>query len=166
MLLFFGPLYPVGNISNWIHIRSCPLLENPLLTQILVSNMFSGPPLYQVWEINFQNWSNGSNLKLWQKSVNTQYRFQKFLRVEKMPGAKKVVTIKISFFMPVNHVKEYLISIHISVVFSHFYVGASNCSHYSNFENWCLKMKSRGLYHTYILWKSGLLLDFQQVKLY
>ena len=54
----------------------------------------------------------------------------------------------------------------ICFVFSHFFVRASNCSHYSNFENWCLKMKSTGLYHTYILWKYGLLLDFQQVKLY
>ena len=42
--------------------------------------------------------------------------------------------------MPVNHMKEYLISIHISVVFSHFYVRASNCSHYSNFGNKCPKL--------------------------
>ena len=42
--------------------------------------------------------------------------------------------------MPVNHVKEYLISVHTSVVFSHFYVRASNCSHYSNFGNKCPKL--------------------------
>ena len=36
---------------------------------------------------------------------------------QKMAGAKKVVIIKkISFFMPVNHTKEFLKSIHISVV--------------------------------------------------
>ena len=42
--------------------------------------------------------------------------------------------------MPVNHVKEYLISIHTSVVFSHFYVRASNGSHHSNFGNKCPKL--------------------------
>ena len=42
--------------------------------------------------------------------------------------------------MPVNHVKEYLISVHTSVVFSHFYVRASNCCHYSNFRNKCPKL--------------------------
>ena len=42
--------------------------------------------------------------------------------------------------MPVNCVKEYLISVHTGVVFSHFYVRASNCSHYSNFGNKCLKL--------------------------
>ena len=42
--------------------------------------------------------------------------------------------------MPVNHVKEYLISVHTSVVFSHFYVRASNGSHYSNFGNKCPKL--------------------------
>ena len=43
--------------------------------------------------------------------------------------------------MPVNHVKEYLISIHTNdVVFSYFYVRASNCSHYSNLGNKCPKL--------------------------
>ena len=45
--------------------------------------------------------------------------------------------------MPVNHVKEYLISVHTSVVFSHFYVRASNCCHYSNFRNKCPKLGTR-----------------------
>ena len=30
--------------TSWLSSRSCPLLENPLLTQILANNMFSGPP--------------------------------------------------------------------------------------------------------------------------
>ena len=42
--------------------------------------------------------------------------------------------------MPVNHVKEYLISVHSAVVFSHYYVRASNCCHYSYFRNKCLKL--------------------------
>ena len=42
--------------------------------------------------------------------------------------------------MHVNHMKEYLISVHASVLFSHFYVIASNCSHYSNFGNKCPKL--------------------------
>ena len=42
--------------------------------------------------------------------------------------------------MPVNHVKEYLISIHTGVVFSHFFAIASNYSHYSNFGNYCPKL--------------------------
>ena len=28
--------------------------------------------LYQVWDIYFQNWNNGRNLKLWQKSMKIQ----------------------------------------------------------------------------------------------
>ena len=51
----------------------------------------------------------------------------------------------------------------ICIVFSHFSARPSNCSSSNLGGNWCLKMKSRGLYHTYILWKSGLLLDFQQL---
>ena len=42
--------------------------------------------------------------------------------------------------MPVNHVKEYLISVHTNVVFSYFYVRASNCSHYFNVGNKCPKL--------------------------
>ena len=42
--------------------------------------------------------------------------------------------------MPINHVKEYLVSAHTSVFFSHFYVRASNGSHYSNFRNKCPKL--------------------------
>ena len=68
--------------------------------------------------------------------------------------------------MPVNHAKEYLIFVHTGVVFLQLLARASNGSHYSNFENWCLKMKSWGLYHAYILWQSGLILDFQEPNLY
>ena len=51
-------------------------------------------------------------------------------------------------------------------VFTHFFVRASNGRQYSNFENWCLKMKSWGLYHAYILWKSWLPDDFPKPNLY
>ena len=42
--------------------------------------------------------------------------------------------------MPVNHVKEYLISVHASVISSHFHVRTSNTSHYSHFGNKCPKL--------------------------
>ena len=35
--------------------------------------------LYQVWDIYFQNWNNGRNLKLWRKSMKIQNIFQKFI---------------------------------------------------------------------------------------
>ena len=42
--------------------------------------------------------------------------------------------------MPVNHAKEYLIFVHIGVVFLHFLARASNGCQYSNFENKCPKL--------------------------
>ena len=42
--------------------------------------------------------------------------------------------------MPVNHAKEYLIFVHIGVVFLHFLARASNGRQYSNFENKCPKL--------------------------
>ena len=42
--------------------------------------------------------------------------------------------------MPVNHAKEYLIFVHIGVVFLHFLARASNGCQYSNFENTCPKI--------------------------
>ena len=53
--------------------------------------------------------------------------------------------------MPVNHAKEYLTFVHNGVVLLQLLARASNGCQYSNFENWYLKMKSRGLYHVYIL---------------
>ena len=41
--------------------------------------------------------------------------------------------------MPVNHAKEYLIFVHIGVVFLHFLARASNGCQYSNFGNKCPK---------------------------
>ena len=38
---------------------------------------------------------------------------------QKMAQSKKVVTIKNQFFMPVNHVKEFLKSVHNEALFSH-----------------------------------------------
>ena len=58
-------------------------------------------------------------------------------RTELIFGYKKNL---LRFVMPVNHVKEYLIFIHTGVVFSHFFAIASNCSHYSNFGNYCPKL--------------------------
>ena len=42
--------------------------------------------------------------------------------------------------MPVNYAKEYLIFVHIGVVFLHFLARASNGRQYSNFENKCPKL--------------------------
>ena len=77
-----------------------------------------------------------------------------------------LININININMPVNPAKEYLIFVHTGVIFLQLLARASNGCQYSNFENWCLKMKSRGLYHAYILWKSGLILDFQEPNLY
>ena len=57
-----------------------------------------------------------------------------------MPRAKKVVIIKISFYMPGNYAKEYFIFVHIGVVFLHFLARASNGRQYSNIENKCPKL--------------------------
>ena len=134
-----------------------------------------------------------SNRKLLQKSVKIQYIFQKFLRmanrhdeanflienfflvpalflilfhlwwIKKMTRAKKVVNIKNQFFHA-RQPREGIFDVwsHLSV-FLAFLSRTSNCSGSNLGSHWCLKMKSRGLYHTYRLWKSGLLLDFQQV---
>ena len=82
--------------------------------------------------------------------------------IQKMPQAKKDVNIKNQFLHARQPRERILIFVHTGVVFLQLLARASNGSHYSNFENWCLKMKSWGLYHAYILWKSGLILDFQQ----
>ena len=51
--------------------------------------------------------------------------------------------------MPVNHTKEYFIFIHTDVVYLQLLARYSNGCQYSNFENWCLKMKSCGRYIAY-----------------
>ena len=46
---------------------------------------------------------------------------------QKMAGAKKVIkTKKISFFMPVNHVKEFWKSVHAVALFSYCFLEASS----------------------------------------
>ena len=57
-----------------------------------------------------------------------------------MAQDKKVVNKKIRYYMHVNHAKEYLIFVHIGVVFLHFLARASNGRQYSNFENKCPKL--------------------------
>ena len=59
---------------------------------------------------------------------------------KKYPEPKNLLTQKISFYMTVNHAKEYLIFVHIGVVFLHFLARASNGRQYSNFENKCPKL--------------------------
>ena len=57
-----------------------------------------------------------------------------------MVRAKKVVIIKNQFVMPINHMKEFLKSVHTSDVILQFLAKASNGRRHSYFENWCLKL--------------------------
>ena len=85
--------------------------------------------------------------------------------IKKMTGAKKVVNKKNQFFHA-RQPREGIFDIwsHLFVL-SAFLSRASNCSGSNLGSHWCLKMKSRGLYHTYRLWKSRLLLDLQHTFL-
>ena len=59
-----------------------------------------------------------------------------------MPQAKNVIDMKNQFFhacQPHEVIFE-ICSLQCSVVFSHFFVRASNCSHYSNLGNKCPKL--------------------------
>ena len=53
---------------------------------------------------------------------------------------KSSMTTYKSFFMPIKHMKEYLIFLQTGVVFLPFHVRASNSSHYSNFKYFFLKL--------------------------
>ena len=68
-----------------------------------------------------------------------------------MAGAKKVVIMKNQFFMPVNHMKKYLIFVQTGVVFLPFHVRASNSSPYSNFEYLLLKLGTETTDSTYFM---------------
>ena len=92
--------------------------------------------------------------KLWQKSLKIKHGFQKFLCgrivwqkwffgrkifllgwffdhffqkwwIKKWPQPKKLVKWKISFFMPVNHVQKFLISVHSRIIIFPFCIGGS-----------------------------------------
>ena len=79
---------------------------------------------------------------------------------QKKAGTKKIFLSKNHW----HHACQPCIGIfEVAIIFSHFSARASDCSGSNLVSHWCLKMKSRGLYHTYRLWKSRLLLDFQQV---
>ena len=119
----------------WILSRETSVDSNSKLTQIFIKYMHDIVLEISFLDINSQNWITGSHLKLLPKSLKIQYIFQKFLCTAYGPN-------------------RYDFWIHFFFVPGHFW---------SIFENWYLKMKSRGLYHAYILWKSGLLLDFQQL---
>ena len=82
--------------------------------------------------------------------------------IEKMPRAKKVVNEK-NAFLHARQLRDEIFDVCSNgyCIFT-IEVFFQNGRHQSNFENWCLKMKSRGLYHIYILWKSWLLLDFRK----
>ena len=50
--------------------------------------------------------------------------FQKWW-IKKWPQQKKLVKWKISFFMPINHVQEFMISVHSRIVICPFCIGGS-----------------------------------------
>ena len=91
------------------------------------------------------------------------WSFYKYDGSKKCPKVKKIINIK-NQFLHARQPREgiFVVRSHWCCIFT-IVCQTSNGWHYSNFENWCLKMKSRGLNHTYILWKSWLLLDFQQL---
>ena len=60
--------------------------------------------------------------------------------IKKWPEPKKLLNQKITFFMPVNHQKEFLKSIHTGVVFWGRYSTASIGPHYSRSWNFQLKI--------------------------
>ena len=81
-------------------------------------------------------------------------------KIKKKAGAKKLFLSKNHW----HHACQPCIGIfEVAIIFSDFSARASDCSGSNLVSHWCLKMKSRGLYHAYRLWKSGLLLDLQQV---
>ena len=141
--------------SMLIYINTSSVPENQESTLIFIKYMHDIVLKISFLDTNSQNWSNGSHLKLLQKSLKIQYIFQKFLCtadgpdrtdfwiqkkilfrpfliifqiwwIKKMPRAKKNVNIKNSFYMPVNHAKEYLIFADTGVVFLQLLARASN----------------------------------------
>ena len=178
------------------YCREGSVVENQELTKIFIKYMHDIVLKISFLDVISKNWNRGGHWKLWQEMVKIQERCQQtsniptrgwrawknwffmsatFLawgifsihqikkKVKKKARAKKIFVSKNQFcqaHQPCKGIFE------IFIVFSNFSARASNGSHYSNFENWCLKMKSWGLYHAYILWKSGLILDFQEPNLY
>ena len=81
---------------------------------------------------------------------------------KKMAGAKKVIKWKITFFMPVNHVKEYLMFVDPSAVYSHFLSELQTAP-----ISFCLKINAPKLFQgfliTYYWIISGLIVDSPKV---
>ena len=126
----------------------------------------------KVWKYNsyFKNsyaWLTGMMpMIFWKKKFFGSGLFLIFFHqwwIKKMTRAKKVVNIKNQFFHA-RQPREGIFDVwsHLSV-FLAFLSRTSNCSGSNLGSHWCLKMKSRGLYHAFRLIKSGLLLDFRQV---
>ena len=66
--------------------------------------------------------------------------FQKWW-IKKWPQQKKLVKWKISFFMPINHVQKFMISVHSRIVICPFCIGGSihlqsPCTYYLMFAHW------------------------------
>ena len=81
---------------------------------------------------------------------------------KKWPEPKKLLTCKITFFMSVNHVKEYLMFVDSSAVYSHFLSELQTAP-----ISFCLKINAPKLFQgfmiTYYLVISRLLVDSPKV---
>ena len=66
--------------------------------------------------------------------------FFKIWWIKKGPEPKKLLKQKIIFFMPVNYTKEFLNSLHTSIVFSELFSRASNGRQYSRSWNFQLNI--------------------------
>ena len=145
-----------GWVPNLLYCtRGGPVVGNQEAAHIFINYMYDIVLEISFLDINTGPNLSRSNLKLLQKSVKIQYIFQKFLCmadgpdrtdfwiqknflflpfliifqiwwIKKMPRAKKNVNIKNSFYMPVNHAKEYLIFADTGVVFLQLLARASN----------------------------------------
>ena len=180
-------------IRYWsMKVRVGPLVGNQEATQIFIIYMHDIVLEISFLDLNNGPNLSPSNWKLLQKSLKIQYIFQKFLCmadrhdgydfsienffwfrpfliffclwwIKKMTRAKKVKIIKNAFFHARQR-REGIFDIWSHIPwFLAFLSRASNGSGSNLGCYWGLKMKSWGLYHACSLWKSGLLLDLQQV---
>ena len=153
-------------IQDFIFRHLFSKLEHWRPFEALARNCKNTTPIWKNIKYSFV-WLTGKWKQIFY--VNNFFGFKHFLFHEIWKKIKKWTESKIVFTS-----KNQLCHVHqpckvifeICFVFTHFFVRASNGCQYSNFENWCLKIKSWGLYHAYILWKSWLPDDFPKPNLY
>ena len=119
-------------------------------------------------KISLHGWRAWQNWFLDTKNFLVPVIFLSFFtyhRSEKCPEPKRLLTKNISFFMPVNHVKKYLISIHTCLVFLPFLARALYAPSIPILERNVPNLVQGLLRTCYLLiwvWQ----LDFQETKLH